>query len=704
MDPVQNDAVVEVEKEGWEMDAQLKARASAALVTAEAAQQRVRVLEKLLEESLEDLSRKLKKCLDSHDDLRRRLLRLESANKGTNAASQNTSNHEFQYLEERYKALEIFVRKSLDTLFVGRYSSDGLPYEDNENGASNIIVKDSSIPLPDHYFQTSPIISSHSHVTVQQEYPLPPKWKGDMFSGIRFRGPEADPRIPHKNDERKSAPIPATRHFIHSPTSLSRPASPEPKEPLYDVIPATTPVPVKGPPLTSGTVISGSVPFQRTHPGESSPALPNSRMSPESTFNLKQSASQDRTFSHFSFSFPRSTQEEITAVAQPLHESSTKRTYIYDDVINPPVESRKCSPTVQSNKSHIPVIPIPSRDFRKPTDKSMNEIGPEPSILPLKAQVSANNSLVEDPSLYMENIPYSSLPLNSQASTAMIRTEEPRYVRGPGSRNPRGALYETTEYLNVNSELDNTTNYEAPPLPPRSTIPTQSDNIPSVTRTPDPVKSNGVKALLRAVPSLIAGSSPKKDSSVPKKETAGEPKSKDNDAMETGDETDRPEAALWRAAKENDVKTCTALLAKHGKGLAETRDLTGDTPVHWSAHAGHEAVLKALLKSGADVEVRGAGGRTPLHYAAFSGKSSCISALLMAGANPEARTTNGITPLHLTALRGHREASIKLIAGGADPRAQESAGRTPAQLATDKDLRKVLEREENSAVEKKEVK
>ena len=73
-----------------------------------------------------------------------------------------------------------------------------------------------------------------------------------------------------------------------------------------------------------------------------------------------------------------------------------------------------------------------------------------------------------------------------------------------------------------------------------------------------------------------------------------------------------------------------------------------------SLHLLHDATLrgktmavKALLKSGAEVDVRYPGTEmTPLHWAAASGYPDVVEVLLNAGANVNARDFAGRTPLH----------------------------------------------------------
>ena len=140
------------------------------------------------------------------------------------------------------------------------------------------------------------------------------------------------------------------------------------------------------------------------------------------------------------------------------------------------------------------------------------------------------------------------------------------------------------------------------------------------------------------------------------------------------------------------------------------RDSRGRTPLH---SIGDSEQLRALLAAGANLEARDEQGRTPLHLAAISivlyssdlkdsselfsrtaaGRQALIRALVALGANLEARDENGQTPLHLAAgyflsnwdsidpppHYGH--AIEALLDAGADASARDANGRTAWDIA-----------------------
>lgn len=101
-----------------------------------------------------------------------------------------------------------------------------------------------------------------------------------------------------------------------------------------------------------------------------------------------------------------------------------------------------------------------------------------------------------------------------------------------------------------------------------------------------------------------------------------------------------------------------------------------------AAKAKDAAAVKALLKSGADVNAAQGDGMTALHWAATNGDAPLVQMLLSAGANVRATTRlGGITALHMASQGGHSEVVAALIAAGANPNLATSTGATALMLA-----------------------
>ena len=101
-----------------------------------------------------------------------------------------------------------------------------------------------------------------------------------------------------------------------------------------------------------------------------------------------------------------------------------------------------------------------------------------------------------------------------------------------------------------------------------------------------------------------------------------------------------------------------------------------------AAKARDAVAVKALLKTGADVNAAQGDGMTALHWAAANGDAAMVQMLLSAGANIRATTRLGaITPLHMASQGGHSQVVAALIAAGADSNVATSTGATALMYA-----------------------
>jgi ankyrin repeat protein len=110
----------------------------------------------------------------------------------------------------------------------------------------------------------------------------------------------------------------------------------------------------------------------------------------------------------------------------------------------------------------------------------------------------------------------------------------------------------------------------------------------------------------------------------------------------------------------------------------------GMSALHWAADRGDAELADLLIFAGANISaVTRIGQYTPLHLAGKSGSVPLAKALLKAGADINVRSSNsGVTPLHMAATSGSAEVINLLADAKADINAREAeAGQTPLIFA-----------------------
>jgi len=152
---------------------------------------------------------------------------------------------------------------------------------------------------------------------------------------------------------------------------------------------------------------------------------------------------------------------------------------------------------------------------------------------------------------------------------------------------------------------------------------------------------------------------------------------------------------LHCAAKGNDTVIVSLLIAK---GLdVNARGSAGSRPLMEAAGHGNLAMVRLLLKNGAEVNVAsdegkeanskhgilGIGKLTPLHRAAAYGSPDVIRALLDAGADVNAKDLRGMTPLMLAVASEKQNTEVVrlLLARGAGPEVKSAGGEVAGDWA-----------------------
>ena len=142
-----------------------------------------------------------------------------------------------------------------------------------------------------------------------------------------------------------------------------------------------------------------------------------------------------------------------------------------------------------------------------------------------------------------------------------------------------------------------------------------------------------------------------------------------------------PSAPVADAAMRGDGAAVRALVATGADVNVAQGD--GMTALHWAANRGDSSLTVVLLRAKARLAATTrVGGFTPLHVASQSGATGVVHALLAAKADARAVTTDGASPLHLAAVAGVPGTITALIAAGGDVNAREpSWGQTPLMAA-----------------------
>uniref|UniRef100_G3TZS7 Uncharacterized protein n=1 Tax=Loxodonta africana TaxID=9785 RepID=G3TZS7_LOXAF len=85
----------------------------------------------------------------------------------------------------------------------------------------------------------------------------------------------------------------------------------------------------------------------------------------------------------------------------------------------------------------------------------------------------------------------------------------------------------------------------------------------------------------------------------------------------------------------------------------DKRNAKGESRLHLAARRGNLSLVKALIESGAYVNLKDNAGWTPLHEASSEGFSDIVVELLKAGANVNSENLDGILPLHDAVINNH---------------------------------------------------
>lgn len=147
---------------------------------------------------------------------------------------------------------------------------------------------------------------------------------------------------------------------------------------------------------------------------------------------------------------------------------------------------------------------------------------------------------------------------------------------------------------------------------------------------------------------------------------------------------EKGEPALLSAAREGSPAVVTALLRARAK--VNLKNSYGDSPIMIAALNGNLTVVKLLREAGADINLP---GWTPLQYAAINGHNAVIEYLISTGADLALTAPNGASPLMLAVLSNQAETVRLLVGYGFDVSVRNDKGETALDWARRKDYKEI---------------
>jgi ankyrin repeat protein len=138
------------------------------------------------------------------------------------------------------------------------------------------------------------------------------------------------------------------------------------------------------------------------------------------------------------------------------------------------------------------------------------------------------------------------------------------------------------------------------------------------------------------------------------------------------------DSPLTKAVKAGDVQAVRALVKSGADVNARSGD--GSTPLLWAASSSAHEIARILIDAKGTVDTPNDYGITPLLHASSIGDAAMADLLLKAGANPSRAHPEGETPLMAAARSGSVPIVRLLLARGADVNAAESFQNTTALM------------------------
>jgi len=150
--------------------------------------------------------------------------------------------------------------------------------------------------------------------------------------------------------------------------------------------------------------------------------------------------------------------------------------------------------------------------------------------------------------------------------------------------------------------------------------------------------------------------------------------------------------SLFEAAATGQFDKVAYLLNTHPDKIDDYAD-DGFTSLGLACYFGHYEVARLLVLKGADVNLPSKNGFNvyPIHSAAAGNYTNILRLLIESGAQVNVKQQAGSTPLHAAAQYGNLDMLIILLENGAEVNVRMEGGKLPADLAREKGYNEIAE-------------